>query len=343
MWLALSVFLACAPAQEAASPAAPSAPVAAVPMPMRSAPVKAVRHRPSVELTGSLTAIATVQLGFDVPGRIESLVAKRGARVKKGGVVARLDDSMARAQLAQAEAAVTGAKAQLAAGEAALGRLGKLKDAGGVSEQQWDDANAAVAAGRAGVEQAEAAVRLARTHVANHVLKSPIAGLVSNGPDNPGMMVGAGTPLFLIEDVRSLQLKATAPESASWVAEGQEAQILVPGGDPVPATVARVIPSLDMATRRLPVELLVEDPPPTLRANAFARARVLGAAEVDAFEVPASALVARPDFCVYVREGDASRRVPVEVLAREGATAIVKGDIPATAEVVLDPPAEAAE
>ena len=339
----LSLLLACAPAQDAAPAPAAAPPAVAAPTPLRSAAVKPVRHRPSIELTGSLTAIATVQLGFDVPGRIESLVAKRGQRVKKGGVVARLDDSMAKAQAAQAEAAVTGAKAQLAAGEAALGRLRALKDAGGISEQQWDDAEAAVAAGRAGVQQAEAALRLARTHVANHVLKAPITGLVSNGPDNAGMMVGAGTPLFLIEDVRSLQLKATAPESAAWIAEGQEAQVLVPGGEPVSAKVVRVIPSLDMATRRVPVEVLVEDPPATLRANAFARVRVLGAAEVDAFEVPAAALVARPDFCVYVREGDRSRRVSVEVLAREGATAIVRGDVPATAEVVLDPPAEAAE
>ncbi len=339
----LVLALACAP--PAAEPQAPTpggaSAAASAPAP-RTAPAKAVRHRPSIELTGSLTATASVQLGFDVPGRISKLLVERGARVRKGQPLATLDDSMARAQLAQAEAAVSGARAQLAAGEAGLARLQKLKAAGGVSDQQWEDAEAGLRAGRAGVEQAEAAVQLARTHVANHVLKAPIAGIVSNGPDNAGMLVGAGTPLFLLEDLTALQLKATAPEAASWLAEGMEAQVLVAGGESVPAKVARVIPSLDMATRRIPVELRVDAPPAQLRANAFARAKVLGAAEIDAFEIPAAALVARPDFCVYVREGETSRRVSVEVL-EQGATAIVRGALGEALEVVLDPPREAGQ
>jgi RND family efflux transporter MFP subunit len=341
----LLLLLACggASAPEGANPpAAPSATTAAAPA-VRTAPAKAVKHRPSVELTGTLAATASVQLGFDVPGRIEKLMVKRGQQVKKGAAIARLDDSMASAQYAQAKAAVSGAKAQLAAGEAALGRLEKLKAAGGISEQQWDDAVAAVTAGRAGVEQAEAATRLAKTHLDNHVLKAPIAGLVSNGPDNAGMMVGAGMPLFLIEDVTTLQVKATAPETASWIAEGDEASLLLPGGETVAAQVVRVIPSLDMATRRVPVEIVVENPPSTLRANAFARVKVTGAAEVDAYEIPAAALVARPDFCVYVQEGEALRRVPAEVLSREAATAVIRAELPASAEVVLDPPKEAGE
>jgi RND family efflux transporter MFP subunit len=318
-----------------AAPAGRSDAVAA-----RSVEARAVRYRPEVELTGTLGAVASVQLGFDVPGRVEKLLVERGARVRKGDKLARLDPAMARAQLAQAEAAVAGARAQLVAGEASLARLEKLKGAGGVSEQQWADAQAALAAGRAGVAQAEAARELAATHLDNHVLVSPISGIVSNGPDNAGMMVGAGTPLFVVEDLSALHLKATAPESASWLAEGQAASVLVPGGEAVPAVVKRVIPSLDPQTRRIPVEVRVDDPPASLRANAFARVRVQGAADIDAFEVPSAAVVARPDFCVFVDGSDGPRRVGVRLLERRGDVAVVTGDLGDGARVRIDPPRE---
>ncbi|MFZ5475827.1 MAG: efflux RND transporter periplasmic adaptor subunit [Myxococcota bacterium] len=298
----------------------------------KTAAVEGVEWLPRVELTGSLDPAASVQLGFDVPGRIEALLVSRGDAVRKGDALARLDGRLAEAQLAQAEAALAGAQAQLAAGEAAFARLKALRDAGGVSEQQFGDTEGAVLAGRAGVQQAEAAVRLARTHVGNHVLRAPIDGVVTNGPDNPGMVVGGGTPLFVIEDLSALQIKATAPESAAWLAAGQPAKV----GD-ASGTVVRVIPSLDPATRRIPVELRVDAPPPTLRAHAFARATVTATTPVPAAAVPATALVARPDFCVFLADGT---RVPVELLEMSGDRAVVRGDLAAGAQVLVDPPRE---
>jgi RND family efflux transporter MFP subunit len=248
--LLLALLLGCS--HEAGS--TPAAQAAAAPA-LRTVPTEAIAWRPQLELTGSLDPIASVQLGFDVPGRIEALLVERGQRVEKGTAIARLDSSIAQAQLAQAEAAHTGASAQLAGGEAALARVQQLDAAGGVSKQQLTDAESGVKAGRAGVEQAAAAVRLARTNLGFHTLKAPISGTVTNGPDNAGILIGAGTPLFMIEDLSALQLKATAPESATWLRAGQPA-IVLPGtpGEVagVPATVVRVIPSLDPATRRLP-------------------------------------------------------------------------------------------
>lgn len=334
----LLLLAACGPG------AAPTeAAVAAVTQGWRTAPVEAARHRPSVELTGTLTAVASVQLGFDVPGRIEALYVQRGRAVRAGERVARLDASLAAAQLAQGEAALAGAEAQLAAGEAAWGRAQKLKEAGALSEQQYADAEGQILAARAGVEQARAGVRLARTHLGLHTLVSPIDGVVTNGPDNVGLMTGAGAPLFVIEDLSALQVKATAPESAAWVREGLPATVL--GQSPgvaagFPGRVARVIPSLDPATRRIPVEVRVDAPPAELRANAFARVRIEGDAEIDAWSVPAEAVVARPDFSVFVLPAPTAEpvQVPVSIVAEDGGRRLVTGALNAGAEVILSPP-----
>lgn len=334
----LWILAACGPGAPAPEPA-----VAAAAPAWRTAAVEAARYRPTVELTGSLAPVAAVQLGFDVPGRIEALYVQRGQKVRAGERIARLDAALAAAQLAQAEAALAGAEAQLSAGEAAWGRARKLKEAGGLSEQQYADAEGQILAARAGVEQARAAVRLARTHLGLHTLVSPIDGVVTNAPDNVGMMVGAGTPLFVIEDLSALQVKATAPESASWLREGLAATVLgqTPGAAAgYPAKVVRVLPSLDPATRRIPVEVRIDAPPPELRANAFARVKVEGDREVDAWSVPAEAVVARPDFSVFVVRGSgaAPAQVPVAIVAEQGDRRLVTGALAAGDTVVLGPP-----
>jgi len=335
--LALALLACTADPTHTAQPAAAAA---AGPIALRTASPSAVKHRPTVELTGSLEPIASVQLGFDVPGRMVELMVARGTMVREGQAIARLDAELARAQLAQAQAAVAGAEAQAAQGEAAWGRAQKLKEAGALSEQAYGEAEAGIKAARAGVEQARAAARMAATHLDKHTLRAPIAGMVTNGPDNAGMMIGAGTPLFVIEDLSALQLKATAPESASWIREGQPATIL--GGAPgvegaSSAVVARVIPSLDPATRRIPVEIRLGSADAGLRAHAFGRVRLEAMTEVDAWSVPRAALVARPDFSVFV-DGPQVRRIPLTILAEEGANAIVTGALAASDAVVLDPP-----
>jgi RND family efflux transporter MFP subunit len=321
---------------------APAAAAATAPVALRTAPAEAATWRPTEELTGSLDPVASVQLGFDVPGRLSAILVPRGGTVAKGDAIARLDDTLAQAQLAQAEAAQAGAAAQLAAGEAAFARIQALKEAGGVSEQQFADAQAGVLAGRAGVDQAAAAVRMAKTNLGFHTLRAPIGGVLTNGPDNAGMLVGAGTPLFVIEDLSALQVKATAPESAGWLTEGLTATVLpgTPGAtDGVPATVARVIPSLDPATRRIPIEIRIDAPPPSLKAHAFARVKVEAKDDVPAVAVPKGAVVARPEFCVFVGDGATAKKVPVEVLREDAEKTLVRGaGLDAGASVVIDPP-----
>lgn len=334
----LLLAIGCA-SEPAATASTASAAIAAS---LRTGVATPASWRPTEELTGSLEPIASVQLGFDVPGRIQEIFVERGQSVRKGDPVARLDASVAQSQLAQGEAALAGAQAQLAAGESALTRLRALKDAGGVAEQTWADAEAGVLAGRAGIDQASAAVKMARTNLGFHTLRSPIDGVITNGPDNAGILIGAGSPLFVIEDLSTLQLKATAPESASWLRVDLPA-ILQPGTpngiDGVPGRVVRVIPSLDQATRRIPVEIRVENPPPSLRAHSFARARVEAGEDVPAIAVPSGALVARPEFCVIVQSGDGVKKIVVEVLEQREDQTIVRGvGLEPGAIVVIDPP-----
>lgn len=320
--------------------AAPNEATAAVQAAIQVVHVEATTFTPTEELTGSLEPIASVQLGFDVPGRIEKLFVHRGDRVQKGQAIAQLDARMAAGQLDQAAAQISGAEAQLAAGEAGWTRMQTLHEAGSVSQQQYQEAEGQIKSARAGIAQAKAGLKLAQTYLSNHTLRAPIDGIVTNGPDNAGAMIGAGNPLFLIEDLSSLRVKANAPETATWIKEGLDAVVLsgIPGDPTVyPAKVTRVIPALDPATRRIPVE--VEIPAPaTLRAHGYARVRVSADTPVDAWTMPRAALVARPEFCVYVQEGTTYKKVLVDVLSDADDKVVVRASLAAGAQVVLNPP-----
>lgn len=305
---------------------------------VRTAAVEATSWRPSVEVTGSAEPVAAVQLGFDVPGRLKELVVVRGQVVRAGDAIAKLDASMAQSQLAQAQAGEAAATAQATAATSSFARIEKLGDA--VSPQQRSEAQAGLEGARAQLAQAEAAVRLARTNLAWHTLKAPIGGVVTNGPDNAGILVGAGTPLFVIEDLSALRLKGTVAEEHAWVAEGLPVSVISGvGGDSVPGVVERVIPALDPATRRIPVEIRIDAPPPSLRSHAFVRATVEGP-EQSTLAIPRAALVARPEFAVWrlPAPGAAPERVRVAVLAEQGDRVLVSGALSVGDTVVLDPP-----
>lgn len=325
----LLLLAACNGSQSAAE-AKTKAQAAAAPVAVRTEAVKHGVFRPSVEVSGSLEPVAAVQLGFTVGGRVEKLLVNRGDSVDEGDAIATLDDAIAQGQLAQARAGRTAAQAQADTADATWARLSKLGDA--LSGQDRAQAELAVSGARAQLDQAEAAVRMAETNVRYHTLRAPISGVVTNGPDNAGILVGPGTVLFVLEDLSALRLKASVPESVTWVSPASTAVI---GG--VPAIVERVVPSLDPATRRLPVELRVDAPPPTLLAHGFARATITSDVDQEGWDVPKGALVSRPDFGVIVA-GTPPRVVPVTMLSEHDGRVIVDGALKEGDAVVIDPP-----
>ncbi|MEJ5364357.1 MAG: efflux RND transporter periplasmic adaptor subunit [Desulfosoma sp.] len=100
------------------SPRKPSA-GAAVSAPV--IPVHAEKTQETVELSGTVRAVAISVLSSKIPGRITAISVREGDRVRRGEVLARIDDREANAGVAQAEAAVRQARFSLEETEKALG------------------------------------------------------------------------------------------------------------------------------------------------------------------------------------------------------------------------------
>ena len=111
--------------------------------------------RNTVTATGTLQAVTTVQVGSQASGTISALYADFNSVVKKGQVVAQLDPSTAKAQVAQARANLQNAQASLAQARAAV-----VNARAGVTDAQAKGlaARSTVQNNQAGVSGAEANV-----------------------------------------------------------------------------------------------------------------------------------------------------------------------------------------
>ena len=351
------VLLACArdpasrPAARAGAAPAAAAPSTPAPAATRLVAPERVRFQPRITATGTLMARQSAPLGPSVGGTLLRVAVKRGQEVKQGALLLSLDDEVALATRRQAEAGVAAARAQLALAEDALARVERIRHEEGASEAQLFQAGSQRDLAQAQLAAAQAQLDLARVNLSHHYLTAPFPGVVTRIPDGVGVTVGPGTPLVAMATTRQLVLQTSlTQEDAAELCPGTRATVTeaATGARTSEAVVSVVVPAVDPATNRVPVEIEVPNADGRFLANAFARAELPGGAARDAWRVPAAALVQRGGgYAVWVAgpEGTA-RALPVRKLAAEGSAAVVQtedGAWPAGLRVVEAPPVGIAE
>lgn len=185
----------------------------------------------TVEATGTLQAVTTVQVGTQVSGTIASLHADFNSRVRRGQVIARLDPSLLQAQVDQARATLVRlqadaerARVTLEDAEMKLRRARELFAAQLIpavdlesAEAAVRQAQAAVKAADAQVAQAEASLNQARVNLNHTVITAPVDGIVISRNVDVGQTVAASMSaptLFVIaKDLAEMQVNASIDES----------------------------------------------------------------------------------------------------------------------------------
>lgn len=184
-----------------------------------------------ITATGTLSALVTVQVGSQVSGRVQEILADFNSQVTKGQVIARLDPQLFKAALEQAKANSAAAQANLARSqvqaleaERQYQRTKSLADQKLVAQADAETAEAnaaaaraAVEAARASVQQTRAALNQAQVNLTYTTIVSPIDGVVISRSVDVGQTVAASLQaptLFVIaEDLRRMQVDASVSEA----------------------------------------------------------------------------------------------------------------------------------
>lgn len=310
--------------------------------PLRTAKAEPTKWMPRVDLTGTLKPWREADVGFETGGRLVRVSVSIGDKVEGGQTLAVLDASRAAAQVGQAESQVSAAQASLSLAQDNLKRTEALVASKSVPEAQAEQARQQVALAKAQLDGALASTRLAKTGAGLHSISAPFPGIVTKAPTGIGSVVNPGVPLVHVEDSSRFRLSATiGEEDVPLVAVGAKVHVAY-REKMAEGKVVAVVPSLDQATRRAPVEIEVPNAEGSgLLAWGFVRARIEGKGEVEAVRVPATAR--RPgsqDELVKVERGaqGAVARIVKASFAVDGeGSLVVQRGLTANDEVLLSP------
>ena len=317
------------------APAATEAP----PPPVHAAIIEPEAVTPISVATAEILANRQSHMRSETAGRVVDVLVEAGDRVEEGQVLLRLDVGRPASATQAANAAVAQSEARLTQAERELGRTKKLVKTGGLPEQRLDDAQDAVRLASAARDAARAEARLARRGLTDAVVRAPFAATVVERTVELGEYLAPGSPLLTLADTSLLKARVLLdPREAIDVTVDSEATVSVHArpGEVFSGKVVRVGEVIDPRTRRLPVEVELDDHGGRLRPGLVARFSVVTGEPEMVMRVPLDGVFERfgSQHVYVIEDGIAWRRAIVLGLVRAGFAEVAGGIEPGETVVV---------
>ncbi|TMH60546.1 MAG: efflux RND transporter periplasmic adaptor subunit [Betaproteobacteria bacterium] len=257
--------------------------------------VRLQRRRLSLEaeLPGTLQAVSQATVRAKVAAEVKRVLVREGDRVNAGQTVAEFDTAQLRAQLAERNAAIASAQAELGTAERNRKANEQLLKQNFISQNAYDTTEGVYQTKLAALELARAQLEQTQIALTDAVVRSPISGLVSKRYVQPGEKVGFDAMLLAIVDLSQLEVQAQAPlADIAKIELGMLAKVEVEGLPERSFTgkVERINPSAEQGTRSINVYVSLKNEGSLLKTGMFARVRLTMAAERETAALPVSAV-----------------------------------------------------
>jgi membrane fusion protein, multidrug efflux system len=253
-----------------------------------------------IRITGTVLANQDVTLSAQESGVVRELLVPRGAVVREGDPLVRIDDAILRSQVREAEA------------RAALARE-TWERRQRLFEEDRVGAELAYLEARYQAEQAEAQLATLQERMAHTVIRAPIDGVVDERLVEVGTMVAAGTPVMRMVQIDPVKVTGGVPERfAEDVRPGASARVSfdVMRGEVFEAQVRFVGSTVNPRNRTFEVELTLPNPGRVIKPEMVANLELTRRDLDDAIVIPQNALVrVEEGFVAFVVEEEGG--VPV--------------------------------
>jgi membrane fusion protein (multidrug efflux system) len=279
-------------------------------------PVSTMRFVEAIEAVGTASANEQVTLAAPVTERVLRLGFDDGDFVRKGQMIAVLNQGQEAAQLAEAQARQREAQQQLA-------RIQTLKRRGFATQSSLDTQVAAASAARA--QAAEA-----RASIGERMITAPFSGYASLRTISPGAIVSSGTAIATISDISTIKLDFPVPETLlSTIKPGLTiaATAAAYPDQPFRGQIANVDPVIDPNTRSVVVRAHLPNPDARLKPGMLLTVAIETAPRLG-LSVPELAVVGEGDqrFVYIVGKDGKVKRTPVKTgLRSAGRIEILEG------------------
>jgi membrane fusion protein (multidrug efflux system) len=278
------------------------------PVPVEVSEVRAQIVRDAFRAVGTLEAEDDVTLSSENAGVVRSLSFAEGQPVKKGQVVARLDDRELKAEADRAEAE----RKQAATN---FDRSRRLAEQQAISPQELDNASSAL-------QVAEANASLAHVRLDKTAIRAPFDGVIGRRQTSPGAWLKAGDPIAQLARLSPLRVSFAAPERMlSGLRPGRAVEVRTPAWpDRVfEAKLSVVDPVVDVHTRTVQLLASVPNPAGLLRPGLSADVSVTLAERPKSITIPEEAVFSEGggSFVFVVRPDSSVTKATVTLGARD--------------------------
>ena len=233
---------------------------------------------------GYLTAEKTVNLVARVNGTLQSVSYAPGGRVKKGQLLFVIEPTLYNDKVAQAEAELKTAQAQLEYARNNYSRMKEAVKSDAVSQIQVLQSESSVTEGVAAVSNAEAALSTARTNLGYCYVRAPFDGTISKSTVDVGSYVGGSLQpvtlatiykddqmyaYFNVADNQWLEMSMNNQQPTKELPKKIMVQLGKEGTESYPATLDYLSPNVDLNTGTLMVRANFDNPQGVLKSGLY--------------------------------------------------------------------------
>jgi len=189
----------------------------------------------SIEASGEIEAISTIEIKSKASGEVLFLGAEVGDYIKKGAILARIDQRTPNNILAQAEADLGLSKVRLENAKSQLIRGEALHTEGSIADKDFEDIQENYASAQSAVVRTQVSLENANISLDDTIVRSPTEGTVISRNvevgqviSSPSVAVGGGTILMRMADLGNVRVRALVDEiDVGKVKVGQDVSIKV--------------------------------------------------------------------------------------------------------------------
>jgi RND family efflux transporter MFP subunit len=283
-----------------------------------------LRSGPAISGTLEPEQAATVRA--EIGGSVLRTEADAGERVKRGQILARLDDNAVQDAFLSARSAVRTAETSLELARRNAERAQRLAEAGALAERDLETARLEVTNAEGALADARARLTNAQEQVGDTRVRAPFDGIVSERAADAGDVVQVGAALFSIVDPTRLRLEASVPaEQIGRLQRGTEVEFTVTGLERrITGKIERINPVVDPATRQVRIYVAIPNLDRSLVAGLFAEGRVATDTR-RAVAVPVGAIDSRGNTpTLHVLKAGRVTESPVQLGVRDEAAELVE-------------------
>jgi membrane fusion protein (multidrug efflux system) len=277
------------------------------PTPVEVAQVKVQKVEDRFEAVGTIEASEAITVVSEIDGSVVSLPFEEGGFIKRGELIARLDDSQLAAEVSRAEALH-------AQSHVNYERVKAVVEQKAGTPQDLDDA-------AAGLKVADANLALAKARFAKTRIVAPFDGIIGARKVSVGSYLRAGQAITELANIDAIRVNFSAPERfLSKLTRGAEVVVTTTAfpGYEVKGKIIAIEPVLDPETRNARVVAHVPNPKRRFRPGMSADVSAVLSERPNAITVPNEAVFAsgNQSFVFVVKPDSTATRVPITLGTR---------------------------